>query len=190
MILSDRDIEKALQAGRIKISPAPDLSSQLGSCSIDMRLGDLFRVFEHSKVPFIDLKPGAATEGFMREIRVREGEPFVMQPGEFCLAATVETLELPDDLVGRLEGRSSLGRLGIIVHGTASIFDPGWSGRVTMELGNLARMPVALYPGMRVCSFTFETLTSPARVPYGKKPGNKYAGQQGPLASRIDRELS
>ncbi|MBI2944814.1 MAG: dCTP deaminase [Candidatus Wallbacteria bacterium] len=190
MILSDRDIEQALDTGRIKITPAPDLATQLGSCSIDLKLGDVFRVFEHSKVPFIDLKPGAATEGFMREIVVKEGEPFVMQPGEFVLAATVETLELPDDLVGRLEGRSSLGRLGIIVHGTASVFDPGWVGRVTMELGNLGRMPIALYPGMRVCSFTFETLTSPSRVPYRQKPGNKYSGQQGPLASRIDRELT
>lgn len=189
MILSDRDLETALASGRIKIDPAPDLAVQLGSCSIDLKLGDVFRVFEHSRVPFVDLRAGSSSGDLMREIRIPPGEPFVMQPGEFVLAATIETLEIPDDLVGRLEGRSSLGRLGIIVHGTASIFDPGWIGRVTMELGNLGRMPVALYPGMRICSFTFETLTSPARVPYRRKPGNKYAGQEGPLASRIDREL-
>ena len=189
MILSDRDIETCLRDRRIKISPEPDLAVQLGSCSIDLRLGSDFRVFEHSRVPYVDLRSGGTSGDIMREIAVPDGEPFVMQPGEFVLAATIETLEIPDDLVGRLEGRSSLGRLGIIVHGTASIFDPGWIGRITMELGNLGRMPVALYPGMRICSFTFETLTSPARVPYRLKPGAKYAGQQGPLASRIDQEL-
>jgi dCTP deaminase len=189
MILSDRDIEKALTEGRIKVDPLPDLTVALGSCSLDLRLGNVFRVFEHSRFPYVDLRAGGGAGDLMREIQVPAGEPFIMQPGEFVLAATVEILELPDDLVGRLEGRSSLGRLGIIVHGTASIFDPGWTGRVTMELGNLGRMPVALYPEMRICSFTFETMSSPARVPYRQKPTAKYAGQLGPLASRIDREL-
>lgn len=189
MILSDRDIRTALQSGRIRIAPEPDLSTQLGSCSIDFRLSNVFRVFEHSRHAFVDLAGAVDLAEIMKEVRIDDGEPFVMQPGEFVLAATVEWLELADDLVGRLEGRSSLGRLGIIVHGTASIFDPGWVGHPTMELGNLGRMPVAIYPGMRICSFTFEELSSPADVPYRAKPGNKYAGQRGPGASRLSGEL-
>ena len=118
------------------------------------------------------------------------GEPFILQPREFVLAITEETLELDDDVLGRLEGRSSLGRIGIIVHGTAGLFDPGWSGKATLELSNLGRMPVALYPGMRICSFTFEQLSTRVEVPYGKKRSNKYAGQTGPLASRLDREVT
>ncbi len=108
-----------------------------------------------------------------------------MQPSDFVLATTVEKIELPDDLIGRLEGRSSLGRLGIVVHSTASIFDPGWSGVVVMELGNMGRMPVALYPNMRICSMTFEELSSPALVPYSKKKSAKYVGQKSALASKI-----
>ncbi len=190
MILSDRDIKKCLASGRIKIDPAPDLTVQLGSCSIDLRLGNCFRIFEYSRHPYVDLREKADLGDIMREVQVDDGDTFVMQPGEFVLATTKETLELADDLVGRLEGRSSLGRLGIIVHGTASIFDPGWIGTVTMELGNLGRMPIALYPTMRICSFTFEELSSPAEVPYRTKPGNKYAGQTGPEASRFSDDLS
>ncbi len=111
-----------------------------------------------------------------------------MQPGDFALVTTVETLEISDDLLGRIEGRSSLGRLGIIVHGTASIFDPGWIGKPTMELGNLGTMPIALYPGMRICAFTFEEVSSPVEVPYRKKKNNKYAGQKDPLASNLKRQ--
>ena len=123
-------------------------------------------------------------------MEVPDGEAFTMQPGEFVLAATLETLELADDVMARLEGRSSLGRLGIIVHSTAGLFDPGWVGTATLELGNLGRMPVKLYPGMRICAFTFEELSSPAKVPYRRKPGNKYAGQVEPEASRFVRDLN
>ncbi len=119
---------------------------------------------------------------------VKPGDPFVLQPREFALAITEEKLELDDDVLGRLEGRSSLGRIGIIVHGTAGLFDPGWRGKATLELSNLGIMPVALYPGMRICSFTFEQLSSPVSVPYYKKAGNKYAGQTPPLASRLTSE--
>ncbi|MBI3976933.1 MAG: dCTP deaminase [Chloroflexi bacterium] len=189
MILSDRDIRLALAEGRIRIDPTPDLATQLGSCSIDLRLGNTFRVFEHSRFPYIDLRQPEAIAEFMRQIDVPAGDPFVMQPGGFALATTVEWLELADDLVARLEGRSSLGRLGIIVHGTASVFDPGWVGHPTIELGNFGVMPVALYPGMRICSFTFEQLSSPAEVPYWKKRGNKYAGQRGPEASKLADEF-
>ena len=113
----------------------------------------------------------------------------VEEPREFALAITEEALELDDDVLGRLEGRSSLGRIGIIVHGTAGLFDPGWRGKATLELSNLGIMPVALYPGMRICSFTFEQLSSPVSVPYYKKAGNKYAGQTSPLASKLTSEV-
>ena len=189
MILSDRDIKQAIKEGRIKITPKPDYKTQLGSCSIDMHLGSKFRVFRKSNYPYIDLKGPIDTAEIMEEIVIPKGKAFVMQPGDFALVTTVEDLELADDLLGRIEGRSSLGRLGIIVHGTASIFDPGWTGKPTMELGNLGTMPVALYPGMRICAFTFEELSSPAEVPYRKKPNNKYAGQQDPLASKLNQEV-
>jgi dCTP deaminase len=189
MILSDRDIKKAIKEGRIKITPAPDYKTQLGSCSIDMHLGNKFRVFKNSNYPFIDLKGKIDTAEIMEEIIVPKGKAFIMQPGDFALATTVENLQLPDDLLGRIEGRSSLGRLGIIVHGTASIFHAGWNGMPTMELGNLGVMPVALYPGMRICAFTFEELTSPAETPYGKSALHKYANQKDPLASKLSQEV-
>ncbi len=188
MILSDRDIERYLAEGRIKLSPPPDLSTQLGSCSIDCRLGSTFLIFEYSRNAYIDPRAPSALADSMRKVVVPEGEAFIMQPGDFVLASTIESLELPDDLLARLEGRSSLGRLGIIVHSTAAVFEPGWQGTATMELGNLGRMPVALYPGMRICSFVFEQLTSPARVPYNKKPNRKYLGQTDPEASRLTDE--
>jgi dCTP deaminase len=188
MILSDHDIKKALAAGRIKIHPKPKLSVVLGSCSIDLRLGNRFRIFDHSKFPFIDpTNPRLATD-MMKEVTVANAQPFILQPGDFVLATTMESFTLPDNLLARLEGRSSLGRLGIVVHSTASIFEPGWSGVVVMELGNLGRMPVALYPGMRACALTFEELTSPADVPYNKKKSAKYAGQTSPEASKIAEE--
>jgi len=189
MVLSDRDIVRYMELGKIKISPPPDLSVQLGSCSLDLRLGNVFRVFEHSRHPYIDLKERIDLNDMMRKVVVPEGEPFIMQPGEFVLATTLETIELADDILGRLEGRSSLGRLGIIVHSTSGVFDPGWVGKATMELGNLGRMPVALYPGMRICAFTFELLTSPAKVPYNKRPTSKYIGQMEPEASKITVEV-
>jgi len=187
MVLSDVDIHRYLHEGRIKISPELP-PEQFGSCSVDFRLGSEFSVFEHSRHAFIDLRERTAIQDLMRAIHVPAGEPFILQPGEFALAITEETLELADDVLGRLEGRSSLGRIGIIVHGTAGLFDPGWSGKATLELSNLGRMPVALYPGMRICSFTFEQLSTPAAVPYGKKVGNKYAGQNRPLASKLASE--
>jgi dCTP deaminase len=188
MILSDRDIKKALEKQIIKIVPKPDLSVQLGSCSIDLRLGKKFRVFNHSKVPYIDTKNLGVGDEMMTEVNVMGGEPFILQPGDFVLAITEESFDLPDNLLARLEGRSSLGRLGIVVHSTASIFEPGWHGVVVMELGNLGRVPVALYPGMRICALTFEELTSQAETPYNKKKNAKYINQTSPLASRIGKE--
>ncbi len=190
MILSDRDIKKALSSGRIKITPEPNLVVQLGSCSIDLHLGNNFRVFKHSRYPYIDLKSQVEVDKLMEEITIPEGQTFIMQPGDFALASVAENLQLADDILGRIEGRSSLGRLGIIVHGTASIFDPGWNGVPTMELGNLGVMPVALYPGMRICAFTFEEVSSAVEVPYHAKPGNKYYGITKPVASKLSEEVS
>jgi dCTP deaminase len=189
MVLSDVDIHRYISEGRIKIDP-PLPPEQFGSCSVDFRLGREFSVFEHSRHAFIDLRDKTAIQSLMRTITVADGEPFILQPREFALAITEETLELADDVLGRLEGRSSLGRIGIIVHGTAGLFDPGWIGKATLELSNLGLMPVALYPGMRVCSFTFEQLSTPSSVPYRKKVGNKYAGQDRPLASKLASETS
>lgn len=189
MVLSDVDIKRYIEQGKIKISP-PLPPEQFGSCSVDFRLGPMFSVFEHSRHAYIDLKEKTAVAELMSTVTVPRGEPFILQPHEFVLAITEETLELDDDVLGRLEGRSSLGRIGIIVHGTAGLFDPGWVGKATLELSNLGRMPVALYPGMRICSFTFEQLSSPVAVPYRKKAGNKYAGQDKPLASKLVAEVS
>ncbi len=189
MVLSNVDILKYMDEGKIKITPEPNLDTQLGSCSVDCRLGNVFRVFEHSKHAFIDLKTKVDVDDLMRKVDVPEGDAFTMQPGEFVLAATQEKLELADDVMARLEGRSSLGRLGIIVHSTAGLFDPGWVGNATLELGNLGRMPVILYPGMRICAFTFEQLSSPTTVPYHQKPANKYAGQGGPEISRFAEDV-
>lgn len=188
MVLSDRDIIKALEEGRIRIDPAPDLEKQLGSVSVDFRLGRTFMVFEHSRFSYIDPRHPQSIGDAMRTIEVEDDEPFIMQPGDFALASTMESLELPADLLGRLEGRSSIARLGITVHSTAAVFEPGWVGTATMELSNLGRMPVALYPGMRICAFSFETVSSPVRTPYREKIGNKYAGQVTPRASQLSEE--
>ena len=188
MILSDRDILRAMEEGRIKISPEPDLSRQLGSVSVDFRLGTTFMVFEHSRHSFIDPRHPQSIGEAMRTIEVSEEEPFIMQPGDFALANTIENLELADDLLGRMEGLSSIARLGITVHSTAAVFEPGWVGTATMELSNLGRMAVALYPGMRICAFSFQQVSSAVMTPYRNKIGNKYAGQMTPRASRLSEE--
>lgn len=188
MVLSDKDLKIALKAGKIKIKPAPDLKIQLGSCSIDLKLGNTFRVFEHSRHPYIDPFKKSISDEVTREIKIKNKEPFIIQPGDFVLATTIEYVEISDNLLGRLEGRSSIGRLGIVIHSTASTIDPGWKGRITLELANMGKMPVALYVDMRICSISFEQLSSPADVPYYKKKSAKYVGQKGPGESKISRE--
>lgn len=188
MVLSDQDIIVSLKTKRIIVTPKPDLTTQLGSCSLDLRLGKRFRIFNHSRVPYIDPNNPKMGDDMMSEIRVKDGEPFILQPGDFVLATTMETVTIPHDLLARLEGRSSLGRLGIVVHSTASVFDPGWHGVCVLELGNLGRMPVALYPGMRICALTFEELKSPSKRPYNKKLGAKYVKQSAPIASKISED--
>ncbi len=188
MILSDRDIRQALKEGKVKIAPASGLERRIGPDGIDFRLGHDFLLFERNKQAYIDPRRAETAKGTTRQITIKTGEPFIIHPHELVLATTLERLTLCDELLGRLEGRSSLGRLGIIVHSTASIFHPGWDGTATMELGNLGVMPVALYPRMRICTFTFERMSSPVERPYGTGK-SKYQGQTGPLASGIWDEL-
>ncbi|MBA3724458.1 MAG: dCTP deaminase [Candidatus Levybacteria bacterium] len=188
MILSDVDIKKALASKRIVIKPAPNLDEQLGSCSIDLRLGNTFRVFDHSKYPYIDPAKKDYSNEITKVVRVEKGGAFIMQPGEFVLAVTLENVKIPADLMGRLEGRSSLGRLGLVVHSTASTFDAGWDGKPVLELGNLGRMAIKLSIGMRICAMVFEELTSPAQTPYTSKKFAKYKFQQAPEESRIHED--
>lgn len=188
MVLSDRDIKKALKEKRIIIAPLPNLTTQLGSCSIDLRLGNLFRIFDHSKYPYIDPYQKDYSADITREVKLKNSDQFIMQPGDFVLAVTLERVQIPDNMMGRLEGRSSLGRMGIVVHSTASIFDPGWNGKCVLELGNLGRMAVALTPGMRICAMTFEELSSPSEKPYNKRKDAKYVMQERPMESKLSQE--
>ncbi len=189
MILSDQDIEKALKEGKIRVEPLPDLATCLGPCSLDFRLGNNLRVFEYTKYPVIDPRNKEVFNKLSREIFIADGENFIIHPGELIIASTMEWLEISNDLMGRLEGRSSLGRIGVVVHSTAARFDPGWKGRPVLELGNLGRIPVVLEPGIRICSFTFEELSSPSRCSYSERSTSKYIGQEGPQASKLSHEL-
>ena len=188
MILSDRDIKKYIKEGKIKIVPMPDFKQQLGPCSLDLRLGNSFKTFKPTQYPYLDLKRTTDFEKIMEEIKVEDGAPFILQPKEFIIAVTKEEIIISNDIMGRLDGRSSLGRLGLVVHSTAARFDPGWKGKAVMELGNLGNMPIVLYAGMRICAMTFETLSSPAEVPYMKQKDHKYAGQKKSTASKINKE--
>ncbi len=189
MVLSDRDIKKALKEKRIVISPEVDEKTQLGSCVLDLRLGSTFRVFNRSSIAVIDPYDKDVMDQITTTVEVAHGDAFILHPGEFALAVTKEYIELPDDLSGRLEGRSSIGRLGVVIHSTAANIDSGFRGTITLELANMGRIPVKLYPGMRICAISFEELSSPALVPYYKKKGAKYAGQQAPGVSKIAEEV-
>jgi dCTP deaminase len=188
MILSDRDIKKALEEKRIVVKPKPDLKTQLGSSSLDLRLGYSFRVFKHRRRPFIDPLDPETTKDMTEEIIISRKEPYVIQPGEFVLGSILEWIELPDDLSARIDGRSSLGRLGLVIHSTAGHIDAGFKGVVTMELTNIGMMPILLYPKMRICQLVFEPLSSPAVRPYTKKPGAKYFGKKTAVETALSRE--
>ena len=181
MLLSDRDILAEIEAQRIAIEPYdPDM---VQPSSIDFRLGRFFRVFENHRYPHID--PAADQTDLTRMIEPMGDEPFVLHPGEFVLGSTYEVVTLPDDLAARVEGKSSLGRLGLLTHATAGFVDPGFSGHVTLELANVATLPIKLYPGMKVGQLCFFRLSSPALHPYGsEKYGSRYQGQRGPTPSR------
>ena len=181
MLLSDRDILAEIEAKRIVIEPYDEAMIQ--PSSIDFRLDRFFRVFENHRYPHID--PAADQSDLTREVEPAGDEPFILHPGEFVLGSTFEVVTLPDDLAARVEGKSSLGRLGLLTHATAGFVDPGFSGHVTLELANVATLPIKLYPGMKIGQLCFFRLSSPAEHPYGsEKYGSRYQGQRGPTPSR------
>jgi dCTP deaminase len=186
MILSDRTIKQEIAAGRIVIDPFDEACVQ--PSSVDLHVDARFRVFANSRYPYIDVR--TEMPGLTDLVTVADGDPFVLHPGEFVLGSTLERVALPEDLVARLEGKSSLGRLGLLIHSTAGYVDPGWDGYLTLELSNVANLPITIYPGMRIGQISFFRLTTPADLPYGS-PGSrsKYQGQRGPTPSRFFEEF-
>jgi dCTP deaminase len=187
MVLSDRTIRRLLDEGRIGIDPYAE--ELLQPSSVDVRVDRLFRVFRNSRYPFIDVKQ--EMEDLTELVKVDSDEAFILHPGEFVLGSTLERITLPDDLVARLEGKSSLGRLGLLIHSTAGFIDPGWDGHVTLELSNVANLPITIYYGMKIGQLSFVQLSEPAEHPYGTRGlGSKYQGQAGPTPSRYWRNFS
>ena len=181
MLLSDRDLTAAIDSGDLGIEPYD--ASMIQPSSIDVRLDGLFRVFNNSKYTHID--PKLPQEELTTLVEVPEDEAFILHPGEFVLGATLERFTIPADLAGRLEGKSSLGRLGLLTHSTAGFIDPGFNGHITLELSNTANLPIALYPGMKVGQLALFKMSSPAQNPYGSGAlGSKYQGQRGPTPSK------
>ena len=181
MLLSDRDIRSEITAGRVAVEPFEEAMIQ--PSSVDVRLDKFFRVFENHKYSVID--PSIEQPELTREVVADGDEPFILHPGEFVLASTYEVITLPDDIAGRLEGKSSLGRLGLLTHSTAGFIDPGFSGHITLELSNVANLPVKLFAGMKIGQLCLIKLSSPAEHPYGsEKYGSRYQGQRGPTPSR------
>ena len=181
MLLSDRDITAEIDTGRIGIDPFE--SAMIQPSSIDVRLDKFFRVFQNHRYPHID--PAEDQSDLTVEVVADGGEAFILHPGEFVLGSTYEQITLPDDVAARVEGKSSLGRLGLLTHATAGFVDPGFSGHVTLELANVATLPIKLYPGMKIGQLCFFRLTSPANHPYGSSVyGSRYQGQRGPTPSR------
>ncbi|MGH2635375.1 MAG: dCTP deaminase [Actinomycetota bacterium] len=186
MILSDVDIRKELASGRILIEPFDEACVQ--PSSVDLHVDAQFRVFANSRYPYIDVR--MPMPDLTELVQVSGDEPFILHPGEFVLGSTRERVRLPDDLVARLEGKSSLGRLGLLIHSTAGYVDPGWDGYLTLELSNVANLPITIYPGMKIGQISFFKLSSPAENPYGsKETGSKYQGQRGPTASKFFEEF-
>lgn len=180
-LLSDRDIRAELDSGRIALDPYDP--SLIQPASVDVCLDRYFRLFDNHKYPVID--PSLEQPELTRFVEAAPGEPFVLHPGEFVLASTHELVTLPEDVAARLEGKSSLGRLGLLTHSTAGFIDPGFSGHVTLELSNVATLPITLWPGMKIGQLCFFRLSSAAINPYGSQAtGNRYQGQRGPTASR------
>ncbi|MFI6293551.1 dCTP deaminase [Nonomuraea sp. NPDC050790] len=186
MLLSDRDIFAEIESGRLSLDPFDE--DMIQPSSIDVRLDRFFRVFENHKYPHID--PAVEQPDLTRLVEPEGDEPFILHPGEFVLASTYEVITLPDDLASRLEGKSSLGRLGLLTHSTAGFIDPGFSGHVTLELSNVATLPIKLWPGMKIGQLCVFRLSSPAEHPYGaQKYGSRYQGQRGPTPSRSFRNF-
>ena len=187
MVLSDRSIREQIEAGRIRIEPFD--GNDVQPASVDIHLDRRFRVFHNSRQPYIDIR--RPMEDLTELVVVEEDQPFILHPGEFVLGNTVERVGLPDDIVARVEGKSSLGRLGLLVHATAGYVDPGWDGHLTMELSNVANLPITLYYRMKIGQLSFLALSTPVDRPYGSKElGSKYQGQVEPTASRIHQDFS
>ena len=187
MILSDRSIKKEISLGRIEIDPYDERCVQ--PSSIDLHVDRTFRTFHNARYPYIDVKQ-EMTE-LTDLVEVEGDKPFILHPGEFVLGSTLERVRLPDDMVARLEGKSSLGRLGLLIHSTAGYVDPGWDGYLTLELSNVANLPITIYPGMKIGQISFFRLTTPADEPYGSKSRrSKYQGQRGPTASKFFEEFA
>jgi dCTP deaminase len=180
VILSDHTIREELVAGRIVIEPLDEGCIQ--PSSVDLRLDRLFRVFLNHTMPVIDVKQDL--EDLTRLVEIDPDDAFILHPGEFVLASTQERISLPDDLVARIEGKSSLGRLGLLIHSTAGFVDAGFTGHITLELSNVANLPITLYPGMKIGQISFLRMTTPADAPYGRAHGSKYQNQRGPTPSR------
>jgi dCTP deaminase len=185
-VLSDRDIRAALDAGSVQIRPYDPVDLQ--PSSVDLHLDHAFRVFRNNRYPFIDVRQ--PQPDLTELLRIEDDEPFILHPGEFVLGQTLEWVELPNDLVARLEGRSSLGRLGLLIHSTAGYVDPGWKGNLTLELSNVANLPIALYAGMRIGQISFFRMSSPVERPYGSPElRSRYQGQSEPTASAYYRDF-
>ena len=187
MVLSDRTIRRLIAEGRIEIDPYDETLMQ--PSSLDVRVDRLFRVFRNSRYPFIDVKVDQSE--LTELVEVADAEPFILHPGEFVLGSTLERVKLPDDLVARLEGKSSLGRLGLLIHSTAGFIDPGFDGHVTLELSNVANLPITIYPAMKIGQLSFVQMSEPAERPYGSAGmGSKYQGQRGPTPSAYWKNFS
>jgi len=191
MILSDADILRRLEAGDLVVEPLDDPDIQIQPASVDLRLGREFLEFQHANIPCIHPNAEGEVDEYVELTEVEEGGEYILHPGDFVLGTTHERVEIPDDLIAHVEGRSSLGRLAIVVHATAGLCDPGYKGQITLELSNLGTAPVALTPGMRISQLTFTELKTPADRPYGAERGSKYQDQTGPQASKIqgDKEF-
>jgi len=187
MILSDASILEEIAAGRIVIDPFDPTCVQ--PSSVDLHVDARFRVFANSRYPYIDVR--REMPDLTELVEVGPGEPFILHPGEFVLGSTAERVRIPDDLVARLEGKSSLGRLGLLIHSTAGYVDPGWDGYLTLELSNVANLPITIYPGMKIGQVSFFRLSGPAARPYGSEgTRSKYQGQRGPTPSRFFEEFA
>jgi dCTP deaminase len=186
VIFSDRTIHEAIKAGRISIDPFEPQFVQ--PSSIDLRVDRYFRVFENHRYPYID--PKEPQPELTTEVEAEDKQPFMLHPGEFVLGSTLEVVRLNNDIVARLEGKSSLGRLGLLIHSTAGFVDPGFEGHLTLELSNVANLPIAIYPSMKIGQISFYQLSTPAAAPYGSsEAGSKYQGQRGPTPSRIHEDF-
>ena len=191
MILSDADILRRLEAGDLVVEPLDDPDIQIQPASVDLRLGREFLEFQRTNISCIHPNSEEEVSEYVEETYVEDGDEFILHPGDFVLGTTYETVAIPDDLIAHVQGRSSLGRLAVVIHATAGVVDPGYRGQITLELSNLGTAPVALTPGMRISQLILTELKTPADRPYGTERGSKYQDQSGPQASKIqgDREF-